>query len=320
MKKIVFSLIKMENITFFIHPILKSMIIKRRYFKIPPYIVAEQKQNPLTKDLYLCELAEYLVSRETFWSEEQKLDNHLLIYCTKGEGIIQISNDLVPFRQNQYCIIPEGFSFKMQTGNSDPSVFYTCKFNGGKSKIMESDFTVVRDLMPSTNNLVANRIMLFDELFNNLNKGFYNANFKYINLTFGHLLATFVYASRTSDDLMEEQNPGIVHAIQFMEQNLDKKLILKEIADEAGYSPSYLTTMFQKKTGYSPLSYFSHLKIAKACEYLDSSRLKIKEIGFRLGYSDPYYFSKDFIKRMGMSPKKYRNRLLQKPSAISDGG
>lgn len=291
------------------------MIIKKRFYKIPGYIISEQQQNPITKDLYLCELSEILVRKETLWSDELKLDNHLLIYCTRGEGILQISRDMVPFSQNQYCIIPEGFGFKIQTGNSDLSVFYTCKFNGAKSKIMEKDFTVVRDLIPSVNNMVANRIMLFDELFNNLTKGFYNTNYQYINLAFGHLLATFIYASKTSDDFMEEQNPGITHAIQFMEQNIDKKLSLKEIAVEAGYSPSYLTTMFQKKTSYSPSSYFSHLKITKACDYLDYSRLKIKEIGFRLGYADPYYFSKDFIKRMGMSPKNYRNRLLQKPLA-----
>ncbi len=290
------------------------MIVKKRFFKVPSYIIAEQRQNPITKDLYLCELAEVLIKKGTSWVEDVKLDDHLLIFCTKGEGILQIANDMVPFSQNQYCIIPEGFVFKIQTGENAPSVFYTCKFNGEKSKIMEEDFTVVRDLIPSVNNMVANRVMLFDELFNNLTKGFYNANFKYINLAFGHLLATFIYASKTSDDFMEEQNPGVTHAIQFMEQNLDKKLSLNEIADEAGYSPSYLITIFQKKTSYSPLSYFSHLKIAKACEYLDYSRMKIKEIGFRLGYTDPYYFSKDFIKRMGMSPKNYRNRLLQKPN------
>ena len=100
--------------------------------------------------------------------------------------------------------------------------------------------------------LVASRTMLFDELFSNLTRGFFNANYQYINLCFGHLLATFIYANRTNDDLMEEQNPGISHAINFMEQNLGKKLSLDEIAEEAGYSPSYLTTLFRKKTGYSP--------------------------------------------------------------------
>ncbi len=288
------------------------MIIKKRFFKVPVYIVAEQQADPLTKDLYLCELAEIMINRDTLWSENVKLDNHLLIFCTRGEGIVQIADDLVPFCQNQYCIIPEGFTVKIQTGTSDPSVFYFCKFNGEKSKIMEKDFTVVRDLIPSVDNMVANRIMLFDELFNNLTKGFFNANYKYINLTFGHLLATFIYASKTSDDFLEEQNPGINRAIQFMEQNLDKKLILNDISDEAGYSPSYLTTLFRKKTGYSPLSYFSHLKISKASEYLDFSKFKIKEISFMLGYSDPYYFSKDFQKKIGLSPRNYRKRVVGK--------
>ena len=288
------------------------MILKKRFFKLPPYIVSEQQINPLTKDLYICELSEILIKKNTLWSNHDKLEDHQLIFCTKGGGIIQISNDIVPFSQNQYCIIPQGFIFKIQTGDAGPSIFLTCKFNGEKSKIMEKDFTVVRDLIPSANNRIANRIMLFDELFNNLTKGFHNANYQYINLCFGHLLATFIYASRTSDDLMEEQNPGISRSIQFMEQNLDKKLSLNEIADEAGYSPSYLTTLFRKKTGYSPLSYFSHLKITKACEYLDYSKQKIKEISFLMGYTDPYHFSKDFQKKMGLSPRNYRKRMIGK--------
>ena len=285
------------------------MIIKKRFVRLPVYVIDEQQHNPLTKDLYLCELTEYLIRRNTLWSENIILDNHLLIYCTKGSGIIQIANDLVPFSQNQFCIIPQGFIFKIQTNDTDPSIFFTCKFNGEKTKIMEKEFTVVRDLIPSVNNMVANRTMLFDELFNNLTKGFHDANYHYINLCFGHLLATFLYASRTSDDLMEEQNPGITKAIHFMEQNLDKKLSLEQIAEEAGYSSSYFISVFSKKTSYSPLSYFSHLKINRACEYLDFSKLKIKEISYALGYTDPYYFSKDFQKKIGLSPRSYRKRI-----------
>ncbi len=136
------------------------MILKKRFFKLPSFIIAEQQSNTLTKDLYLCELSEVLIKSDTLWSDQIKLEDHQLIFCTKGGGIIQISNDMVPFSQNQYCIIPQGFMFKIQTGDSDPSIFLTCKFNGEKSKIMEKDFTVVRDLIPSANNMVANRIML----------------------------------------------------------------------------------------------------------------------------------------------------------------
>ena len=89
------------------------MIIKKRFVRVPLYVTVEQRVNPLTKDLYLCELTEFLITRNTLWSENVILDNHLLIFCTKGNGIIQIANDLVPFSQNQYCIIPQGFIFKI---------------------------------------------------------------------------------------------------------------------------------------------------------------------------------------------------------------
>ena len=288
------------------------MVIKKRFYKLPSYIIDEQKLNPLTNDLYVCELTEYLIKKDTLLSVNTKLHDHLLMFCTKGSGFIQISNDTVLIGENQFCIIPQGFMYKFQAGNKGTCMLLTCMFNGKKTRIMEKDFTVVRDLIPSVNNMVANRFMLFDELFNNLNRGYYKANYQYINFCFGHLLATFLYASKTSDDFMEEENPGISRAIYFMEQNLNRKITLTEIADEAGYSSSYLITIFNKKTGYSPLSYYSHLKITKACEYLDFSKLKIKEISFLLGYSDPYYFSKDFRKKIGISPRHYRARVIKK--------
>jgi AraC-like DNA-binding protein len=122
-------------------------------------------------------------------------------------------------------------------------------------------------------------------------------------------LATFIYANKTSDDFAEESNPAIRHAIDYMNKNLNLKLTLQQISSEAGYSPTYFTTLFKEETGYSPLSYFSHLKILKATEFLDHTKHKIKQISFSLGYADPYYFTKDFTKRMGLSPRQYRNRV-----------
>ena len=66
----------------------------------------------------------------------------------------------------------------------------------------------------------------------------------------------------------------------FMNKNLSAKLTLKRIAGEAGYSSTYFTTLFRNETGYSPLSYFSHLKILKATELLDYTRTKVKAISF----------------------------------------
>ena len=249
------------------------MIIKKRFEKLPGSILELQKTNPLTSDLYLCEISELLISKNTEWLQNERIPNHMLIYCTNGNCIITIAKDKVHLEQDQFCIITEGFRFEVQIGQVNQTILYNCQFK-------------------------------------NLSKGCSNANMLNVNFTFSHLLATFIFASRNSDDIMIEEDPLIQKTKRYLEFNVDKKLTLKEIAEEVGISPTYLSTIFKKKTNYSPISYFSHLKILKACEYLDKTKHKIKQIAFMLGYSDPYYFSKDFQKRMGISPKNYRKRLL----------
>ncbi len=270
------------------------MVKEIRYFKIPNPLIEEQKSNPLTAGLYFTEIGEIEVEQGTIWSLNEKLENNMLVYCTKGSGIVMISGEQIPVSADQFFIIPMGDEFKYYSVINEKSRLLVVQFNGHNSKLLGKEFSVVRNLIPSVNNMVANREMLFDEIFNNLSKGFHDENLEYVNFCFGHLLATFVYAHKTSDDLSDDSNPLIRHSIDYMNKNLNLKLTLQQISSEAGYSPTYFTTLFKRETGYSPLSYFSHLKILKATEFLDYTKHKIKEISFSLGYADPYYFTKDF--------------------------
>lgn len=280
-----------------------------RYFKFPPLLIKLQKEKPLLKDLFLTETGEIEIKAGTMWKQAQLSDANLLVYCIKGEGILQFSNEQLPVSREQFFVAFPNDSFKYFSSQQTDSRFLIAGFAGKKSKQLCNESLVVRNLVPAVNNLVANREMLFDEIFNNLSKGFHDQNLEYVNLCFGHLLGTFIFAHKTSDDIADEANPVVRRALYFLNKNLHKKLTLDDIASEVGYSPSYFTTLFRNETNYSPLSYFSHLKILKACEFLDHTRTKIKEISFSLGYSDPYYFTKDFKKKMGMSPRYYRNRI-----------
>ncbi len=286
------------------------MIKSLKYYSFPAPLIEEQKINPLTRELYLTETGEIEIEKGTIWDSNKKLEFNLLVYCTKGGGIVEILGEQIPVSNDQFFIIPKGDSYKFYSNADENSRFLVVYFDGRKVKILAKEFSVVRNLIPSVNNLVANREMLFEEIFNNLFKGFHDENLTYVNFCFGHLLATFVFANRTSEDIAEESNPVVRRAIDFMNKNLGKKLTLKQISGEVGYSPTYFTTLFKNDTNYAPLSYFSHLKILKATEFLDYTRLKVKEISFQLGYTDPYYFTKDFKKKMGMSPRQYRNRVV----------
>jgi len=282
---------------------------KIRYFRLPVPLLQEQKSNPVTKDLYITETGEIEIEAGSIWENSEKKDGNLLVFCTKGEGILQLGNEQLPIKTEQFFVHSTIENFKFYSSENTNSRFLIAGFNGKKARQLCKEYSIVRSLVPSVNNMVANREMLFEEIFNNLNKGFHDQNLVYVNFTLGHLLATFIYANKTSEDIAEESNPVVRHALNFLNKNLNKKLTLREIANEVGYSPTYFTTLFKKETNYAPLSYFSHLKILKACEFLDYTKIKIKEISFNLGYSDPYYFTKDFKKRMGLSPRQYRNRM-----------
>lgn len=104
---------------------------------------------------------------------------------------------------------------------------------------------------------------------------------------------------------MGEEDP-VSAAIHYMKENLGKKLTLAELADYTGYSPSYFSNLFLKRTGYAPLSYFNQIKIQKACQFLDFTDMKVNQVCYRVGIEDAYYFSRLFSQIMGMSPREYK--------------
>ena len=77
--------------------------------------------------------------------------------------------------------------------------------------------------------------------------------------------------------------------------------------EEFDLSKSGLHALFQKHTGRSPMDFFLRLKMKEACKMLRSTSLRVYEVAQRLGYQDPYYFSRIFRKVVGISPKEYQN-------------
>lgn len=80
------------------------------------------------------------------------------------------------------------------------------------------------------------------------------------------------------------------------------------IAENVNSSSCHFSALFNKRTGFPPIEYFNHLKIQKACQYLQFTQLRIKEIAFKIAINDQYYFSRLFTKVMGLSPSEYRER------------
>ena len=140
-----------------------------RYFRLPPIQESGLDISVPGNDLYLTEAGEIEVEEGTIWSGGSN-DSFMLAFCTRGEGIVLMAGEQVPVTGDQFFIIPRGEIFKFYSVLKKKSHFLVAGFNGKNVKHMSREFMVVRNLVPSVNNMVANREMLFEEIFNNLSK------------------------------------------------------------------------------------------------------------------------------------------------------
>ena len=101
----------------------------------------------------------------------------------------------------------------------------------------------------------------------------------------------------------------VAQSINFMLENLGRKLKLEELASVVKLSASHYSKLFVTRTGHSPIDYFIQLKIQRACRLLDNTTWSIAEIAWEIGFEDQFYFSRQFRKVMDMSPREYRKRL-----------
>jgi AraC-like DNA-binding protein/KaiC/GvpD/RAD55 family RecA-like ATPase len=106
--------------------------------------------------------------------------------------------------------------------------------------------------------------------------------------------------------------PVIKEAIKFLENNYNKDLSLSDIAKAVNLSPSHFNRLFKENTGYSCINYLTNLRIKKAEQLLKNVKYNVSEVAYKVGYTDPLYFSRIFKKYIGVSPIDYKNRNISK--------
>lgn len=96
-------------------------------------------------------------------------------------------------------------------------------------------------------------------------------------------------------------------AIQFIHYNY-ATIRVSDIADYLGFTRSYFTSLFKKRTGQSPQDYLMQYRLNVACQQLTETALPVQEIAAQVGYENQMTFSKMFRKAYGISPTEYRQR------------
>lgn len=100
--------------------------------------------------------------------------------------------------------------------------------------------------------------------------------------------------------------------IAYLEGHLSHPITTETLAAEAGMSPSTLNRAFHRFVDCSPIEYHLNLRIDRAAGLLKETGMSISEIAEASGFHDSNYFSRQFRKRLKISPREYRRAGMPK--------
>lgn len=109
------------------------------------------------------------------------------------------------------------------------------------------------------------------------------------------------------DQLWEAHAKSIWKAQVYIQEHLDQKLSLEQIAKAASFSPFHFHRIFRAATGESLNCYIRRLRMEKAAGRLKYTEDRVTDIGLDSGYQTPASFSRAFRQVMGVSPHDYRS-------------
>lgn len=111
-----------------------------------------------------------------------------------------------------------------------------------------------------------------------------------------------VYKCRTENGY----SPAVQSVCDYIELHVEDEIKLEPMAKSLGYASYYLSKKFKAETGMKLKEYILEKRLERARFLLKNNELAISEISSRLFFSSPSYFTENFRKYTGITPKEYR--------------
>ena len=95
----------------------------------------------------------------------------------------------------------------------------------------------------------------------------------------------------------------------YMKNNYDQDITLESVAEEFGFSPTYLSRMFKRYADISYKTYLLNLRTEYGLREMMNTDHSLSDVAMNNGFPNSRAFAKAFLKRYGALPSEYRNQM-----------
>jgi len=273
----------------------------QRLVVVPRPLIAEALARPVTRRLIVTD-AGYFPDAEAHGRHRPGgADETIIIVCVSGTGWVETEGTRVRVGASSAIVIPGGTPHSYGASESTPWTIWWCHVRGTDAQELIAESGVERDRVTLSLRALDRVTAMLDEIVSALERDQSPARLVATSGMAWRLLTQLAVDSR-----LQDQGEPLERAMRYLNERVDGKIKVPELARLVGVSPSHLSALFRNATGGGVLAHHTALKMAQARRLLDTTSMTISEIAREVGMSDQFYFSRQFSRTHGVSPSAYR--------------
>lgn len=225
---------------------------------------------------------------------------HSLTFRVTGEVTVDDGKGSLVSRTGDITFVPRGKSYTSEVKEGgEMHVLHFCT--------AEKYEDISCHVFSPTNPIIYRN--MFSELASRYKPGREN-DFSCLSLFYG-ILAEIHHEQKRREENFHPAAAGIRQAKRFIDRNFaDTALSVSSLAQQAGISEVYFRREFGKSFGTSPVAYIKKVRIENAKALLRTGYYSVTETAMMCGFDSISYFSAEFRRAVGCTPREYAGKAL----------
>lgn len=237
-----------------------------------------------------------------YWYKDNFTRYLLIVVCLEGRILFRFDDGDIVLTRGDVLVVPQGTTYLLKNADAEESRKVVLELIGNNLASDMQTLGLNRTMLLRMKEYLklADIILEIGELMHEKRREDIP---QIIGLSYRlcTILSMFIHQSDPPDTLLHR-------AQMLLESDFGTKLTIPMLTEKLNCSAAFLNRLFRKELGVTPMQYRQEKKIACARYLLSSTTLTVKEIAFKLGYCDPFYFSNEFRRLTGDSPGAIRRK------------
>lgn len=231
--------------------------------------------------------------------------HHYICIIIEGKCLLKAGTYLYTLKKDDAFFIRANFPFSYNSLTENCRTQWL-SFNGYATIPLFSKLNLENYMIFHNLNCEKLSYDLSQMYYNSINNDFTN---KLINSALTYKFLIDIY-SASEQGLKNHKgaygNNALLYAKRYIDQFYMNDIKQPQIAEAAGVTPQHLCRLFKNYMHTTPMRYLNEVRINQAKILLRKTSLSIIQIGEKVGFSTPHYFSDTFRRICGKTPSQYR--------------